>query len=156
MNTTTVDILLIEDNHDEAGLTIRALKKSNLSSNLLYLDDGQDALDFLFTDNREMPKLILLDLKMPKVNGLEIIMKLKSEEKTRLIPIVVMISSMEQKESLETYKLDVSAYILKPMDFEQFVKAVVKAGLFLLLLDKLPFKLKSMVSWKKIKNIDMK
>ncbi len=135
-----VDILLIEDNPDDAGLTIRTLKKNNLGNHLIHLEDGQDALDFLFNEENRMPKLILLDLKMPRVDGIEVLRKLKSDEKKRSIPVVVLTSSKEEKDIVEAYKLGVNAYIVKPVDFDQFVKAVTQVGLFWVVLNQPPAK----------------
>ncbi len=135
-----VDILLIEDNPDDAGLTIRTLKKNNLGNHLIHLEDGQDALDFIFNEENRMPKLILLDLKMPRVDGIEVLRKLKSDEKKRSIPVVVLTSSKEEKDIVEAYKLGVNAYIVKPVDFDQFVKAVTQVGLFWVVLNQPPAK----------------
>lgn len=135
-----VDILLIEDNPDDAGLTIRTLKKNNLGNHLIHLEDGQDAIDFLFNEENRMPKLILLDLKMPRVDGIEVLRKLKSDEKKRSIPVVVLTSSKEEKDIVEAYKLGVNAYIVKPVDFDQFVKAVTQVGLFWVVLNQPPAK----------------
>lgn len=151
MTNTVVDILLIEDNPHDAELTIRTLKKSRLTNNLLHLGDGQQALDFLFAENRKMPKLILLDLRMPKVDGWEVLIKLKSDEKTRLIPIIVMSSSKEDTAVLEAYKLGV-ACIMKPIDFFQFVTAIGKTGLFLLLIENLELIPKGILSWETTAN----
>jgi two-component system response regulator len=136
-----VEILLVEDNHNDAELAIRALKKNNLANHLLHLEDGAQALDFLFDENNRMPKLILLDLKMPKVDGLEVMRKLKSDERRKVIPVVVLTSSKEETDIVETYKLGVNAYIVKPVDFDQFVKAVAEVGLFWLLLNQPPVEL---------------
>ncbi len=133
-----VEILLVEDNLNDAELTVRALKKSNLANHLLHLENGQEALDFLFQEKNRMPKLVLLDLKMPKVDGLEVLRRLKSDEKKKVIPVVVLTSSKEESDIVETYKLGVNAYIVKPVDFDQFVKAVAQLGLFWLLLNQPP------------------
>jgi two-component system response regulator len=133
-----VEILLVEDNPNDAELAIRALKKNNLANHLLHLENGQEALDFLFEEKNRMPKLILLDLKMPKVDGLEVLRRLKSDEKKKVIPVVVLTSSKEESDIVETYKLGVNAYIVKPVDFDQFVKAVAQLGLFWLLLNQPP------------------
>lgn len=138
MIQTPVEILLIEDNLDDAGLTIRALKKNNLANHLLHLQDGSEALDFLFDERNQMPKLILLDLKMPKIDGIEVLRKLKSDERKRVIPIVVLTSSKEERDIVESYQLGVNAYIVKPVDFDQFVKAVTQLGLFWLILNQPP------------------
>ncbi len=133
-----VEILLVEDNPNDAELAIRALKKNNLANHLLHLENGQEALDFLFEENNRMPKLILLDLKMPKVDGIEVLRRLKSDEKKKVIPVVILTSSKEESDIVETYKLGVNAYIVKPVDFDQFVKAVAQLGLFWLLLNQPP------------------
>jgi len=133
-----VDILLVEDNLNDAELAIRALKKNNLANHLLHLEDGQEALDFLFDEKNKMPKLILLDLKMPKVDGIQVLRKLKSDERKKVIPVVVLTSSKEESDIVDTYKLGVNAYIVKPVDFDQFVRAVAQLGLFWLLLNQPP------------------
>jgi two-component system response regulator len=133
-----VDILLVEDNPDDAGLTIRSLKKHNLANKLLHLEDGQEAINFLFNDERELPRLILLDLKMPKVDGLEVLRRLKSDERRRVIPVVVLTSSKEERDIVESYKVGVNAYIVKPVDFDQFAKAVADLGLFWMVLNQPP------------------
>ena len=138
MTQSIVEILLVEDNPDDAELTIRALKKNNLTNNLLHLHDGQEAIDFLFNEGNSMPKLILLDLKMPKVDGIEVLRKLKSDDRKRVIPTVLLTSSKEERDVIESYKLGVNAYIVKPVDFDQFVKAVTQLGLFWLILNQPP------------------
>lgn len=138
MENNVVEILLIEDNVEDAELTIRALKRHNLFSNLLHLRDGAEALDFLFVQNQNMPKLILLDLKMPKVDGIEVLRKIKSDEIKKVIPIVVLTSSKEERDIVESYKLGVNAYIVKPVEFEKFVGAISEIGFFWLLLNQAP------------------
>ena len=134
-----VEILLVEDNPDDAGLTIHALKKHNLANNVLHLHDGEEALDYLFSNElATIPKVILLDLKMPKVDGIEVLRKLKGDERTRVIPVVVLTSSKEDRDVLEAYQLGVNAYIVKPVDFDKFVKAIGEIGLFWLLLNQAP------------------
>jgi two-component system response regulator len=129
-DNSIVEILLVEDNPDDAGLTIRALKKHNLANHLLHLNDGEEALRFLFSENLAgIPKLILLDLKMPKVDGIEVLRKIKSDQRRRVIPIVVLTSSKEERDIVESYKLGVNAYIVKPVDFDKFVKAISEIGL---------------------------
>ena len=134
-----VEILLIEDNPDDAGLTIRALKKHNLANNLLHLHDGEEALNFLFSEKMNgIPKVILLDLKMPKVDGIEVLRRIKSDERKKIIPVVVLTSSKEERDIVESYKLGVNAYIVKPVDFDKFVKAISEIGFFWLLLNEAP------------------
>jgi two-component system response regulator len=134
-----VEILLVEDNPDDAGLTIRALKKHNLANHLLHLSDVEEAIKFLFSEQLTgIPKLILLDLKMPKVDGIEVLRRIKSDEKRRVIPIVVLTSSKEERDIVESYKLGVNAYIVKPVDFDKFVKAISEIGFFWLLLNQPP------------------
>lgn len=133
-----VEILLVEDNPDDAGLTIRALKKHNLANHLLHLRDGEEALQYLFGENNAIPKLVLLDLKMPKVDGIDVLRKLKADERRRVIPIVVLTSSKEERDIVESYRLGVNAYIVKPVDFEKFSKAVSEIGLFWLVLNQAP------------------
>jgi two-component system response regulator len=138
-NNLGVEVLLIEDNPDDAELTIRVLKKNNLANNLVHLADGEEAMDFLFAEgNNNVPKLILLDLKMPKVDGIEVLRKLKNDEQKRIIPVVVLTSSKEERDVIESYNLGVNAYVVKPVEFEKFVEAVAKLGLFWLLLNQPP------------------
>ncbi|HRJ31092.1 MAG TPA: response regulator [Cyclobacteriaceae bacterium] len=133
-----VEILLVEDNPNDAELTIRTLKKNRLANNLLHLTDGQQALDFLYHPDNSVPRVILLDLKMPKVDGIEVIKKLKSDSKKKAIPIVVLTSSKQERDIIESYKLGVNAYIVKPVDFDQFVTAITQVGMFWLVLNQPP------------------
>lgn len=132
------EILLVEDNPNDAELAIRTLKKNNLANNLVHLEDGQEALDYLFDENNEMPKLILMDVKMPRVDGIEVLRKLKSDEKRKVIPVVMLTSSKEDKDIIEAYNLGVNAYIVKPVDFDQFVKVVTQLGFFWMILNQPP------------------
>jgi two-component system response regulator len=125
-----VEILLVEDNPDDAELTIRALRKSHLAN--------QEALDFLYDKTNEIPRLVLLDLKMPKVDGLDVLRKIKSDENLKLIPVVMLTSSKQESDIIASYKLGVNAYIVKPVDFDQFIKAVTELGLFWLVLNQPP------------------
>ena len=140
-----VEILLVEDNLSDAELTIRALKKKNLANNLVHLKNGAEALDFIFAkgnfagrDPHKMPKVVLLDLKMPKVNGLEVLEKLRSDANARKIPVVVLTSSNEDPDIERCYALGVNSYIVKPVDFDNFVKAVSDLGFYWLLLNQVP------------------
>ena len=145
MDHNQVEILFVEDNLYEAELTIRSLKKHNLANKLKHIDDGAEALDFIFAKgayldrlNSPEPKLIILDLKLPKVDGLEILRQLKADEKTKLIPVVVLTSSQEEKDIIESYKLGVNSYIVKPVNFETFGKAVADLGLYWVILNHRP------------------
>ncbi len=139
MNKLAVEVLLIEDNPDDAELTIRVLKKHNLANNLVHLHDGEEALDFLFGDgNNNIPKLILLDLKMPKVDGIEVLRKIKGDDQKKTIPVVILTSSKEERDVVESYQLGVNAYVVKPVEFEKFVEAVAQLGLFWLILNQSP------------------
>lgn len=140
-----IQILLVEDDKSDAMLTIRALKKHNLANNLLHLHDGAQALDFLFgkgefegQDLGENLKVIFLDLKMPKINGLEVLRVIKSDERTKLIPVVMMTSSKEDKNIIESHKLGVNSYIVKPVGFENFSKTVADLGFYWLIINQTP------------------
>jgi len=144
-NPNAVEIILIEDNPHDAELVLRALKKHGLTNRLQLLQDGAEALDFIFAtgayadrDLNHRPKLILLDLKLPKVDGLEILRRLKGDARTRSVPVVVMTSSQEEKDIVESYSLGVNSYIVKPVDFDKFVQSVSDLGLYWLLLNKVP------------------
>jgi CheY-like chemotaxis protein len=144
-NSHQVEILFIEDNPHEAELTILSLKKHNLANKLKHIDDGAEALDFIFSkgpyrdrSNSPDPKLIILDLKLPKVDGLEILRQLKGDDKTKQIPVVVLTSSQEEKDIVESYRLGVNSYIVKPVNFETFGKAVADLGLYWVILNHRP------------------
>jgi two-component system response regulator len=137
MSHTEVEILLIEDNPEEAELAIRSLRKYNLANKLLHIDDGAEAIDVIFSKgkyagnkNPLQPKLILLDLKLPRVDGLEILRQIKSDEQTKLIPVVVLTSSKEETDIIESYRMGVNSYIVKPVNFDSFTKAVSELGLY--------------------------
>ena len=139
VNKIPVELLLIEDNPEDAELTIRVLKKHNLANNLVHLRDGEAALNFLFANgSNNIPRLILLDLKMPKVDGIEVLRKIKKDEQKRLIPVVILSSSKQERDIIESYKLGVNGYVVKPVEFEKFVEAVAQLGLFWLLLNQPP------------------
>ena len=141
----SVEILLVEDNPRDAELTLRALKQHNLANHVVWVKDGAEALDYLFgtgtpagrTPNHS-PKVILLDLKLPKVDGLEVLSRLKDDERTRSIPVVMLTSSREEKDIIQSYRLGVNSYIVKPVDFEKFSEAVAQLGLYWLLLNQTP------------------
>jgi two-component system response regulator len=145
MTENTVEILLVEDNPNDAELTIHALRENNLSNHIEWLHDGAEALEFIFgsggyagRDISDKPRVILLDLKMPKVDGLEVLRRIKGDPRTKSIPVVVMTSSHEERDVVESYKLGVNSYIIKPVDFEQFNEAVRTLGLYWLLLNQAP------------------
>jgi CheY-like chemotaxis protein len=140
-----VDVLLVEDNPDDAGLVIRELKKINLGNSLYHLSDGAEALDFIFGRGEfserkveDKPKVILLDLKMPKVDGLEVLRTIRDDDRTKLIPVVVMTSSREEQDIIRSYSLGVNAYVVKPVGFDNFSKAVAELGMFWRLVNQSP------------------
>jgi len=140
-----IEVLIVEDNPQDLELTLRALKKANLSNRIQVARDGKEALDFIFCEGthagRKMdsgPKIVLLDLKLPKVDGLEVLKKVKSDPRTKALPVVVLTSSREQRDVVESYRLGVNSYIVKPVDFERFAAAVGELGLYWLLLNQPP------------------
>ena len=142
MEPNEVEILLVEDNPHEAALTIRSLKKHNLANKLLHIDDGAEALDFIFSKGKYAgnksifkPSLILLDLKLPKVDSLEILRQLKANERTSIIPVVILTSSKEENDIITSYQLGINSYIVKPVNFESFTKAVAELGMYWVLLN---------------------
>lgn len=143
-------ILLVEDNPDDVALTLRALKKNHLSNSIIVASDGLEALDYLFglgshagRDTSIQPALILLDLKLPKLDGFKVLEKLRADQRTRLLPVVIMTSSREQQDLIDGYGLGANSYIRKPVDFEQFVEAVRQLGLYWLLLNETPPRVKA-------------
>ncbi|MGZ7069445.1 MAG: response regulator [Methanobacterium sp.] len=145
MKFDEIEVLLVEDNETDAELTIRALKKKNLANNLIWVKDGEEALEFIFATGRysereiqDLPKLVLLDLRMPKVDGMEVIRRIKDDERTNKIPIVVLTSSKEDKDIVESYNLGVNSYVSKPVEFDEFTEAVSTLGLYWMLLNKSP------------------
>lgn len=143
MSNEPLEILLVEDNPSDVELTLHALRKQNLTNRILVLRDGAEALEFFFGNGipaapRAVPRLILLDLKLPKVDGLEVLKRLKADDRTRIIPVVMLTSSREERDVIESYRLGVNSYIVKPVDFSQFTEAVRQAGLYWLLLNEPP------------------
>lgn len=145
MDINEVEILLVEDNPNDAELTLRALKKNNLANRVFHAKDGEEAIEFIFAEGKyaersieNTPKVILLDLKLPKVNGIEILERIKADERTKNIPVVVLTSSREDTDLLKCYELGVNSYIVKPVEFENFVKAVSDLGFYWLLLNQIP------------------
>ncbi len=142
MNRHEVEILLVEDSPCDAELTLRTLRKGNIANHIFHVHDGQEAMDWLFgtadSENQHLPKIVLLDLKLPKVDGLEVLRAIRGNERTRLLPVVVMTSSHEQSDLVKSYKLGVNSYIVKPVDFEAFSAAVMSLGHYWLLVNKHP------------------
>jgi len=143
MNANEVEIILVEDNPDDAALTMRAFKQSKIANRLTHLKDGQEALDYIFEgkefDGRKFgdhSKVILLDLKMPKINGLEVLEKVKGDSKTKSIPVVILTSSAEDPDIKRCYELGANSYIVKPVEFENFMKSVVELGVYWLVMNK--------------------
>ena len=140
-------ILLVEDNPDDEALTIRALKKNNIGNRLVVVRDGVEAIEFLFgsgaykdRDLKDAPQVVLLDLKLPKMDGLEVLRRIRENETTRLLPVVILTSSKEEQDILKGYKLGANSYVRKPVDFDQFVEAVRQLGLYWLVLNESPLK----------------
>jgi len=145
MGNSEIEILLVEDSIHDAEMTIRALRKSNISNKIIHLKDGALALDFLFgrkeyenRDTSNKPRIILLDLKMPKINGLEVLKAVKENELTKTIPVVVLTSSKEGPDIDRAYELGVNSYIVKPVDFDGFMKAIGEVGLYWMLINQPP------------------
>jgi two-component system response regulator len=145
MSLNEVEVVLVEDNPNDAELAIRALKGYNLANKLMWLKDGVEALDFIFAQGQyadrsvgEVPKVILLDLKLPRVDGLEVLEKIKSDTRTKSIPVVVLTSSSEERDIIASYNLGVNSYVIKPVDFDKFVDAAKEIGLYWMLLNNPP------------------
>lgn len=140
-----VEILLVEDNPNDVELTLRALEKNKLANRIQVVEDGAEALDFLFgrgvyvqRDVEALPKVVFLDLKLPKVSGLEVLRAIKSDERTKLVPVVVLTSSQEERDVVDSYHLGANSYITKPVDFDNFAKSISELGLYWLVLNKAP------------------
>lgn len=138
-----VRILLVEDNPDDVELTLRAFEKHNLVNDIIIARDGEEALDFIFKRGKKgaaspKPDLVLLDLKLPKVDGLEVLKEMKEDAETKIIPVVVLTSSKEERDIVESYRLGVNSYIRKPVNFERFSEVVMQLGLYWMLLNELP------------------
>jgi two-component system, response regulator len=145
MTPYEIEILLVEDNPTDIELTLRALKKRNLANKVHVVKDGAEALEFIFgtgtyaeRDINHIPKVILLDLKLPKVDGLEVLRRVKSDERTKVIPVVVLTSSKEERDMVESYKLGANSYITKPVDFDKFAQTVSEMGFYWLLVNQPP------------------
>lgn len=145
MNDEEIEILIVEDNPDDAELAIRALRKQHLANQVIHLNDGAEALDFLFgtgqyadRDITLIPKVILLDLKMPKVNGLEVLERIKAAQHTKMIPVVILTSSAEDPDVTKAYALGANSYIVKPVAFNNFAKIISDLGMYWLVINKAP------------------
>jgi CheY-like chemotaxis protein len=144
-DTRAVEILLVEDSVEDLELALRALRKANLANHIQVARDGVEALEFIFAEGahagrrvEDVPKVVLLDLKLPRVDGLEVLQRIKSDTRTRTIPVVVLTSSKEQKDVVDSYELGVNSYIVKPVNFERFAAAVQDLGMYWLLLNDSP------------------
>jgi CheY-like chemotaxis protein len=142
MNKKEIEILLVEDNADDVELTVHALRRENLANNIMVVRDGEEALDFLFCTGafkdrsfEHPPRVVLLDLKLPKVDGLEVLQRLKADPRTRLIPTVILTSSKEERDLVRGYNLGANSYIQKPVDFEKFREIVKNLGLYWLVIN---------------------
>jgi two-component system, response regulator len=153
MSSNEIDILLVEDNSEDVELALHALRKENLANRIHVVRDGEEALDFLFCTGtftyRSMdrpPRLVLLDLKLPKVDGMEVLKRLKSDPRTKTIPVVILTSSKEERDLFHSYQLGANSYIQKPVDFDQFRNTVKSAGLYWLVVNQPPVKGKASAS----------
>ncbi|MDW3208869.1 MAG: response regulator [Reichenbachiella sp.] len=142
---TEADIVLVEDNPNDAEITIRSLKKHHLANKLVWLKDGVEALDYLLARNKyadrnihDLPRVIFLDLKLPKVDGTEVLAEIRKNEVTKKIPVVVLTSSKEEQDVMKTYDLGVNSYIVKPVEFENFAKAIAEVGFYWLITNTTP------------------
>jgi two-component system response regulator len=140
-------ILLVEDNPDDEALTLRAFKKNNIKNNVVVARDGTEALDYLFgtgqhagRDITDLPQVMLLDLKLPKVDGLEVLRRVRADERTRLLPVVILTSSKEEQDLMTGYRLGCNSYVRKPVNFDEFVEAARQLGLYWLVLNETPAK----------------
>jgi len=146
MTELIVDILLVEDRMEDAELAMMGLKKYNLINKIDWVKDGEEALEYVFAEGRyshrsieNKPKMILLDIQMPKVDGLQVLKRIRSDERTRDIPVIVLTTSKEQQDIIDAYQLKVNAYILKPVDFAGFTEAMKAMGMFWILLNQRPY-----------------
>lgn len=144
MQDSIVDILLVEDNPNDAELAIRALNNNNLANRIQWVKDGEEALDYIFyrgdysSRRRKLPRVVLLDLRLPKLDGIEVLTAIRNHEETKNLPVVVLTSSKEERDLVETYKLGVNSFVAKPVAFDDFVKTVAELGLYWVLVNRLP------------------
>jgi len=144
MNYQSIEILLVEDSSQDAEMTLRTLKKRSIANNIEWVKDGVEAIDFLFGEGayagrtNGQPKLVLLDMKMPRMDGLQVLARMKSDERTQSIPVVMMTSSREEGDLLASYKLGVNSYVVKPVNFDEFAEIVAQIGMYWLLANQAP------------------
>lgn len=144
-NLNEVEILVIEDNQNDAEMALRALKQNKLTNKVLVVNDGEHALDYIFAKGKSagraknaLPKIILLDLKLPRIDGLQVLKEIKNNPETKVIPVIMLTSSKEEKDIIQSYQLGVNSYIIKPVDFDKFVDAIRDLGMYWLLLNQHP------------------
>lgn len=145
MTELIIDILLVEDNKNDAELAIRALKKNNVSNSIVWVKDGEEAIHYLFGEGEyskrninNKPKIVLLDLKLPKIDGIEVLQKIRSNQLTKKLPVVMLTSSNEEKDIVKSYDLGVNSYVVKPLDFNDFAKSISDIGLYWVVMNQSP------------------
>ena len=147
MKEATVEIILVEDNPADVEMTLEALRERNLANKVCVLKDGAEALDYIMNsidcrpgrEDDQRPKVVLLDIKLPKVNGLEVLRRIRSDERTKALPVVILTSSNEERDRIASYKLGVNSHVVKPVDFDDFARAVAEIGCYWVLMNKPPY-----------------